>query len=76
MNRKESKKEMGKLLKIQLIKIGLPQKALAKTCGVPASIVSEWACGRRDISLKYFIRLPNILNCSLDDLNPIAREIN
>lgn len=57
-------------VKIQRVRVGLTQEALAHRVGVSQSAWSHYEQGRRSISLEALLVLPVILNCSIADLLP------
>jgi transcriptional regulator with XRE-family HTH domain len=66
----EVKKEMGRRLTEQRLKMRYKQKDLSAFLGCHYASVSIWESGRQQIPLKYFIRIPILLKCKLEDLLP------
>jgi len=46
----------------------LSQKCVARLCGIPATVISNFECGVRAPSLKSLYKLQRGLKCSWEDL--------
>lgn len=61
--------EVGRCLLPQLLKAkGLTQQDLADKLSIPKSQISEYATGRRVMSLKTANAIAGALGCTIDDL--------
>ena len=68
------REKMGLELKVWRTRARLTQKRLGEKLSCSGQEIYAWEIGKRPIPIKYFIQLPNILGCNLDDLNPIPKE--
>lgn len=69
------KKDMGRRLKKLRILAELHQKDIAKELGISIQLISYWETGKHYISMKHYMKLPKILKCKIEDLDPRKKEV-
>jgi len=68
------KSEMGKILMEKRKRSGLSRKDLSSRLGCHAAQVQHWETGIKQIPLKYFVSLPEILNTTFEELFCICSD--
>ena len=67
MNKKEFNKVLGLKLKIKRIEKYMKQEEIAEKANFSLPFISDIECGKKGISLYYFIKLAKVLNLDLNE---------
>lgn len=67
MNKIEFKKKLGLKIKMKRLEVDLSQEDIAVKANFSLPFVSDVECGKKGISLYYFIKLAKVLNLDLND---------
>jgi DNA-binding XRE family transcriptional regulator len=70
----ELMKRMGKKLRMRRVEADMRQNKLADKLGCHYAQLSSWERGKKTIPLKHLVKIPGLLKCSLDDLNPLPLQ--
>lgn len=67
MNKKEFAQELGLKIKIKRIEKRMNQEELAEKANFSLPFTSDVECGKKGISLFYFLKLARVLELNLDE---------
>lgn len=75
MNKKEFNKVLGLKLKIKRIEKYMKQEEIAEKANFSLPFISDIECGKKGISLYYFIKLAKVLNLDLNEFLEEFKEL-
>lgn len=67
MDKNEFKKKLGLKIKMKRLEAEISQESLANSANFSLPFISDIECGKKGISLYYFIKLANVLKFNLDE---------
>lgn len=73
MNKITFRKKLGLKIKLKRLELDLSQEDIASKANFSLPFISDVECGKKGISLYYFMKLANVLHL---DLNAFLEEFN
>lgn len=67
MDKKEFAKDLGLRIKIKRLEAHLSQEEIAESANFSLPFVSDVECGKKGISLYYFLKLAKVLKIDMND---------